>query len=48
MAVFLVQQQQVGAPNPNAQEILYLVRLTGDQPHVIGVSPGRAGIKLEG
>jgi hypothetical protein len=48
LAVFLVQQNQVGVPNPNpdpTQGMLFLVRL-GDQPHVVGISPNRSGIKL--
>jgi HEAT repeat protein len=49
VAVFLVQQQQIGVPNPQpdpSQGMLFLVRLTGDQPHIIGVSPNRSGIKF--
>jgi hypothetical protein len=46
--VILVQQGQYGAPNPTpdpTQGMLFLVRVTGDHPHVVGVSPGRSQIK---
>jgi hypothetical protein len=49
LGVFLVQQANIGAPNPNpdpTQGILFLVRLTGDQPRVIGISPGRSQLKF--
>jgi hypothetical protein len=47
--VFIVQPQQVGVLNPNpdlTQGNLFLVRLSGDQPFVIGLSQGRSGIKI--
>ena len=47
VVVLLVQPGQVGVPNPTpdaTQGHLFVVRLTGDQPHVIAVSPGRTGI----
>ena len=46
--VILVQQGQYGVQNPQydpSQGSLFLVRLSGDQPRVIGISPGRSGIK---
>ena len=49
VVVLLVQQNQIGAPNPTpdpSQGMLFVVRLTGDQPHVIAVSPGRSGLRF--
>ena len=54
VVVLLVQQNQLiqnqlgitfAAPDPT-QGILFLVHLTGDQPRVIGVSPGRSKIPV--
>jgi hypothetical protein len=46
---FIVQPQQIGALNPNSepnQGNLFLVRLSGDQPSVIGLSQGRSGFRI--
>jgi hypothetical protein len=42
----VVQQQQFGQPNQAdpSQGNLFLVRLTGDQPRVIGLNQNRQGI----
>ena len=47
LTVILVQSEQIGAPNPPdpTQGILFLVRLTGDQPRVVGISPGHNQIR---
>ncbi|HBI46403.1 MAG TPA: hypothetical protein DDY78_26660 [Planctomycetales bacterium] len=47
--VFIVQPQQIGVINPNlevTQGNLFLVRLGGEQPSVIGLSQGRSGFRI--
>ena len=46
LIVFVVQQQQIGVPNQadSSQGNLFLVRLSGDQPHVIGINQNRVTI----
>jgi HEAT repeat protein len=49
VVAFIVQPQQIGASNPNpdlSQGNLFLVRLSGDQPLVIGLSQGRSGFRI--
>jgi len=46
---FIVQPQQIGASNATpdlTQGNLFLVRLSGDQPVVIGLSQGRSGFRI--
>jgi hypothetical protein len=46
---FIVQPQQFGVSNPTpdlSQGNLFLVRLSGDQPSIIGLSQGRSGLKI--
>jgi hypothetical protein len=46
---FIVQPQQFGVSNPTpdlSQGNLFLVRLSGGQPSIIGLSQGRLGLKI--
>ena len=47
LVLFVLQQQQFGAANQmdGTQGSLFLVRLTGDQPRVVGINQNRQGIK---
>ncbi len=48
--VFIVQPQQLGASNPSpdfGRGNLFLVWLGGEQPFVIGLSPGRSGFSSQ-
>ena len=50
VVMLLVQQIPIGAPasTPDpSQGHLFVVRLTGDQPHVIAVSPGRTNLPTD-